>query len=54
MHRYLLTFSGRIWGSHGPTEEMTIGVYAESRVKAEMVLGDYFDRVHLLYLQEIQ
>ncbi len=53
MHRYLLTFSGRIWGSHGQTELTVIGVYAESRVKAELVLDDYFDRIHLLELKEI-
>lgn len=53
MNRYLITFSGRIWGSLGPTEEMTMEVEAESAAKAEMVLGDYFDRVHLVGVEEV-
>ena len=53
MHRYLLTFSGRPWGDLGQTETMTVGVYAESRVKAELGLDDYYDRIHLLELKEI-
>jgi len=53
MHRYLITFTSRAYGCSETSAVMTVEVEAESAVKAEMLLDDDYDRVHLLELKEI-
>ena len=54
MHRYLLTFTGRRWGQLCTPYRVILGVYAECRVKAELVIEDLFDRVHnVVFLREV-